>query len=93
MSSTASKERVLDVRGTGCPYPQLKTKVELDKMAAGDTLRVLIDDRSTAENICTIAEQLEDSVLRFEERDDGFTVTIQKSNRSYKSALKMKLAK
>ena len=56
MSSTVSRERLLDVRGTKCPYPQLKTKVELDKMAPGETLRVLIDDRPTAENIKTIAE-------------------------------------
>jgi TusA-related sulfurtransferase len=51
MGDTQSKENVLDVRGTICPYPQLKTKVALDKMGPGETLKILLNDRESANNI------------------------------------------
>jgi len=59
---------VVDVKGTCCPYPQLKTKVALDQMRPGEVLRVLTDDRATADNIRIAVEQLEDAVLGIEEK-------------------------
>jgi len=92
MAEPPVKEWVLDVKGTCCPYPQLKTKVTLDRMKPGETLRVLTDDRVTADNIRLAVEQLGDTILSFEQKEKEFIVIIQKSKRGYKSALKMKLS-
>jgi len=62
-------------------------------MRPGEVLRVLTDDRATADNIRIAVEQLEDAVLGIEEKEGIFTIVIQKSQRSYKSALRMKLSK
>ncbi|MBS7622059.1 sulfurtransferase TusA family protein [Candidatus Bathyarchaeota archaeon] len=87
-----SSQRVLDVRATCCPYPQLKTKVALDQMKTGEILKVLTDDSTTADNIRLAVEQLGDTILSIQEKGGDFTVIIQKSDRSYKSALGMKLS-
>lgn len=92
MAEVSPEGRVLNVKGTCCPYPQLKTKVTLDLMKTGEVLRVFTDDRTTAENIRLAVEQLGDAVLGVEDKKNEFIVIIQKSERNYKSALKMKLS-
>ncbi len=41
-------ERLLDVRGLACPLPVLRANKVLRGMAAGERLRVLATDRSSA---------------------------------------------
>ncbi len=92
MSESQNNENILDVRGTICPYPQLKTKVELDKMSPGETLKILLDDKESANNIKTIIDQLGDDILDNIEDGKEITLVIKKSNRDFKSSLKMKLS-
>jgi len=92
MGDTQSKENVLDVRGTICPYPQLKTKVALDKIDPGETLEILLDDRESANNIRSIIDQLGDNILEIKDEGEEITILIQKSKRDFKSSLKMKLS-
>lgn len=92
MGDTQSKENVLDVRGTICPYPQLKTKVALDKMGPGETLKILLNDRESANNIRIIIDQLGDTILETINKGEEITILIQKSKRDFKSSLKMKLS-
>lgn len=42
---------VLDLRNERCPYPLVMAKKKLDKMKAGETLKVITDDPSAPENI------------------------------------------
>lgn len=37
-------DHTLDVRGTLCPLPVLKTKIEIDRLASGQILEVLATD-------------------------------------------------
>ncbi|OGD54319.1 hypothetical protein A3K80_08240 [Candidatus Bathyarchaeota archaeon RBG_13_38_9] len=92
MGDTQSKENVLDVRGTICPYPQLKTKVVLDKLGPGENLKILLDDRESANNIRIVIDQLGDTILETTDEDEEITMLIQKSKRDFKSSLKMKLS-
>lgn len=92
MDDTQSKENILDVRGTICPYPQLKTKVALDKMGPGETLKILLDDAESANNIKLIIDQLGDTILETTAEGEEITILIQKSKRDFKSCLKMKLS-
>ena len=92
MDDTQSKENILDVRGTICPYPQLKTKIALDKMGPGETLKILLNDRESANNIRLIIDQLGDTILETTDEGKDITIVIQKSKRDFKSSLKMKLS-
>lgn len=92
MDDTQSKEKILDVRGTICPYPQLKTKVALDKMDPGENLKILLNDRESANNISIIIDQLGDTILETTDEGEEITILIQKSKRDFKSSLKMKLS-
>ncbi len=93
MTTTSSKASVLDVRGTRCPYPQLKTKVALEQIRPGEILKVKSDDQASKENICFVAKQLGDTVVRIDDHGEEFTIVIQKSQCNYKSALGMTLTK
>jgi len=92
LAEDSSKDNVLDVRSTICPYPQLKTKVALDRMNPGETLKILTDDRESANNIRAIVEQLGDAILDVSEEGKDLTIVIKKSKRGFKSSLKMKLS-
>jgi tRNA 2-thiouridine synthesizing protein A len=92
MNDSGSKKNVLDVRGTICPYPQLKTKVALDKMGPGETLKILLDDQESANNIKLIINQLGDTILETTNEGKEISILIQKSKRDFKSSLKMKLS-
>ncbi|WP_455370000.1 sulfurtransferase TusA family protein [[Eubacterium] cellulosolvens] len=92
MDESENKDNILDVRGTICPYPQLKTKVALDKMNSGETLKILLDDLESANNIRTIIDQLGDTILETTDVGKEITMVIKKSKRDFKSSLKMKLS-
>ncbi|HJU85646.1 MAG TPA: sulfurtransferase TusA family protein [Nitrososphaeraceae archaeon] len=43
--------RTIDVRGLFCPEPVFRTKIEIEKLASGDVLKVLADDPESEEDI------------------------------------------
>ncbi len=44
-------DRELDIRGEICPFTFVKSKLVLEKMEIGETLRVLIDYEPSAVNV------------------------------------------
>ncbi|EDP75312.1 sulfurtransferase TusA family protein [Hydrogenivirga sp. 128-5-R1-1] len=44
-------DRELDIRGEVCPFTFVKSKLVLEQMKEGETLRVLIDYEPSAENV------------------------------------------
>jgi sulfite reductase (ferredoxin) len=44
-------EHELDLRGVACPMNFVKTRLFLDKVAAGDVLNVLLDDGEPIESV------------------------------------------
>jgi TusA-related sulfurtransferase len=44
-------DRTLDASGLRCPMPLLKTKLELNSMAAGEELEVIATDAGSARDI------------------------------------------
>ena len=52
MSTTSeSPTKTIDVRGLFCPEPVFRTKIEIERLAAGDMLKVLSDDPESEEDI------------------------------------------
>ncbi|MFC2011196.1 sulfurtransferase TusA family protein [Chloroflexota bacterium] len=65
------KEKVIDVKGEICPYPEMKTAEGLEEAKKGgiDELVIITDHPPAA--LLTIPQRLEQSGYR---EDDGFTV-------------------
>jgi len=45
------QSKTLDVRGLFCPEPVFRTKIEIEKLASGDVLKVVADDPESEEDI------------------------------------------
>lgn len=41
---SASPTKLIDVRGLYCPEPVFRTKMEIERLKIGDTLKVIADD-------------------------------------------------
>jgi len=46
-----SPTKTIDVRGLFCPEPVFRTKIEMERLAKGDMLKVLSDDPESEEDI------------------------------------------
>lgn len=68
---------VLDCRGLACPLNYVKTKIQLDRMAAGDTLHVLLNAEG-ARNVPISARAEGHAVLTVVPQDDHWRVVIQR---------------
>jgi TusA-related sulfurtransferase len=48
---SASTTKLIDVRGLYCPEPVFRTKMEIERLKIGDTLKVIADDPESEEDI------------------------------------------
>jgi tRNA 2-thiouridine synthesizing protein A len=68
----------LQVSGTVCPIPVLKTKKALDSISQGEELIVIGDYKPALENITRFAEEHGHTVVSTEETESGFKIVIKK---------------
>jgi TusA-related sulfurtransferase len=75
-------EHFLDLRGVACPMNFVKTKLFLDKIAAGSVMTVLLDPGEPVESVTTSIGQEGHDVMRSEAQEAGhYCVVIRKSMR------------
>ena len=51
MSTSDSPTKSIDVRGLYCPEPVFRTKMEMERLKIGDTLKIVADDPESEEDI------------------------------------------
>jgi len=68
----------LDLSGLICPLPLLKTKQSLNKMAAGQVVRVVATDPGSERDFQVFAQQSGNLLLQFEKQDYRFVYWLQK---------------
>jgi TusA-related sulfurtransferase len=78
LPSNALSNRVLDCVGLYCPEPVFRTRLELDKMAAGDVLEVLADDPAAEEDIKSLIKRLGHNLIKIEREGSALRFTIRK---------------
>ncbi len=66
----------IDARGLACPGPVLKTKEALAESAAGDRIRVVVDNRAARDNVLRFAQSGGHSAKAASESEDGIAVEI-----------------
>ena len=72
-------DELLDITGEICPMTFVRTRLRLDRMASGGTLRVRLRGEEPIRNVPRMAESLGHAVLeRLEEGDGVVTLAIRK---------------
>ncbi|MGQ0796177.1 MAG: sulfurtransferase TusA family protein [Nitrosopumilaceae archaeon] len=70
--------KVLDVRGMFCPEPVFRTKIELERMTVGNTLKVIADDPASEEDISRWVNRTGHQLLEIKKSDKDIEFTIKK---------------
>ena len=68
---------ILDVRGLSCPQPALQSKKALKKLGSG-VLEILVDTKTSRDNVCRLAEKNGWGVSVGEMSEGGFKLTMKK---------------
>ncbi len=59
-------DHVLDLHGEICPYTFVKSKLALEQMEAGQTLKIIVDNSQSASNVPRSIELEGHTILGFE---------------------------
>jgi len=69
--SSVETDQTLDITSDVCPMTFVRTRLALDRLAPGQTLRVLLRGTEPIRNVPTTARQLGHAVLSETMRADG----------------------
>jgi sulfite reductase (ferredoxin) len=73
-----SIRNVVDLRGVACPLNFVKAKLELEKIAVGEVLELLLDDGEPVRNApASFAEQGQE-IIEIKNKDDHFSVKVRR---------------
>ena len=75
---TENPDMDLDCIGLYCPEPVFRTRVALDELESGQTLRVTADDPAAEEDLKRLAKRLGHEVLELKVEDDEVFILIRK---------------
>jgi tRNA 2-thiouridine synthesizing protein A len=50
-NSNKSSAKTIDVRGLYCPEPVFRTKIEMERLAIGEMIKIVADDPESEEDI------------------------------------------
>ena len=75
-------DRKLNCIGLFCPEPVIKTREELDKMKANETLEVLADDPAAEADIRSLVKHLQHEVLSVGKEGNATRILIKKTERN-----------
>ena len=78
----AKPDRKLNCIGLFCPEPVIKTREELDKMKANETLGVLADDPAAEADIRSLVKHLQHEVLSVGKEGNATRILIKKTERN-----------
>ncbi|NEQ30564.1 MAG: sulfurtransferase TusA family protein [Leptolyngbya sp. SIO4C5] len=77
-NSMRSADDQLDLRGTPCPLNFVRTKLKLERMAAGTLLEVWLDAGEPIEQVPDSLTMAGYAVEQLQPRDDYFVVQVRK---------------
>jgi tRNA 2-thiouridine synthesizing protein A len=77
--SSESATKTIDVRGLFCPEPVFRTKIEMEKLARGDILKILSDDPESEEDISRWVKRNGHELLSINKITKDLEFTIKKA--------------
>lgn len=79
LPSKSSPDRTLDCVGLYCPEPVFRTRLEVDRMSAGEVLEVLADDPAAEEDIKSLVKRTGHKLLKIERDGNLLRFLIEKT--------------
>jgi len=73
-----SEEKKLDATGLFCPEPVFRTKIEIERMQAGQVLTVIADDPAAEEDISRWVQRQGHQLLDLSRDGNTITFSIKK---------------
>jgi tRNA 2-thiouridine synthesizing protein A len=77
--SSESTTKTIDVRGLFCPEPVFRTKIEMEKLARGEILKILSDDPESEEDISRWVKRNGHELLSINKITKDLEFTIKKA--------------
>jgi tRNA 2-thiouridine synthesizing protein A len=77
MSDPATKS--IDVRGLYCPEPVFRTKMEVERLKIGDTLKIVADDPESEEDISRWVNRNGHQLVSLNKNDKDLEFVIRKA--------------
>ncbi len=77
-SSAPKPDKTLDVIGLMCPEPIFRTRIDIDKMVAGQVLEVLADDPAAEDDIKSWIKKSDNQLILVEKQGYTFRFLIRK---------------
>jgi tRNA 2-thiouridine synthesizing protein A len=77
MSDSATKS--IDVRGLYCPEPVFRTKMEVERLKIGDTLKIVADDPESEEDISRWVNRNGHHLISLNKNDKDLEFVIEKA--------------
>ncbi|MDQ3873836.1 MAG: sulfurtransferase TusA family protein [Thermoproteota archaeon] len=74
-----SPNRSIDVRGLYCPEPVFRTKMEIERLKIGDTLKVVADDPESEEDISRWVNRNGHQLISINKSDKDLEFMIKKA--------------
>ncbi len=78
-TSSKAPARTIDVRGLFCPEPVFRTKIEMERLAAGDLLKVVSDDPESEEDISRWVKRTGHELLSLNKTEKDLEFLIKKA--------------
>ncbi len=73
-------DKILNLKGTVCPYNFIKSKLELDKIETGQILKVIVDDQDAVDEVPKAMEYEGQKILAVNKIDEkDWEIIIQKN--------------
>lgn len=76
---TKSNIKIIDVRGLYCPEPVFRTKIEIERMTKGETLKVVSDDPDSEEDISRWVNRNGHELVSLIKNNNDLEFTIKKA--------------
>jgi tRNA 2-thiouridine synthesizing protein A len=76
---SASPAKSIDVRGLYCPEPVFRTKMEIERLKIGDTLKVIADDPESEEDISKWVRRSGHELLALNKNEKDLEFLIKKA--------------
>lgn len=71
-------DQKIDLRGIGCPINYIKTKLELERMKAGQILEILLDDGEPILSVPRSAKEDGHKILEINQTGNYFRILVKK---------------
>lgn len=77
MSNSPTKS--IDVRGLYCPEPVFRTKMEIERLQIGDTVKIVADDPESEEDISRWVNRTGHQLISLNKNDKDLEFVIKKA--------------